>query len=155
MILSGQPLRKGSGKSFLKEELVYENDLLVAVSQLVESLLAKQEVAGSSPVCNLHFTGSRLAAMPLALGASIQRRFESSLPDITFFRGVVGSTQEFDSCRLGPSPGGRNKAKVIPIKKGNYWFESNISPFGRNCLQPALIWAVRITVYYAGFASPK
>lgn len=36
------------------------------------------------------------------------RRFKSVLPDITFFRGVVGSTQEFDSCRLGPSPGGRN-----------------------------------------------
>lgn len=58
-----------------------------------------------------------------------------------------------EEIKLGPSPGGRNKAKVVPIKKGNYWFESNISPSGRNCLQPALIWAVRISAYYTGFAS--
>lgn len=83
------------------------------------------------------------------------RWFKSGLPDITFFRGVVGSTQEFDSCRLGPSPGGRNKAKVVPIKKGYYWFESNISSLDEIIYNPLLIWAVRITVYYVGFARLK
>lgn len=83
--------------------------------------------------------------MPLGLGPSIQQRFESSLPDITFFRGVVGSTQGFDPYRLGSSPGGRTKAKVVPMK----------TILGKIIYNPLLIWAVRITVYYVGFARLK
>lgn len=44
---------------------------------------------------------------------------ESPGQTITFFRGVVGSTQGFDPCGLGSSPGGRIKQRLFLIKR--FW----------------------------------
>ena len=55
----------------------------VPVVQWLTHGLAKAEMTVQFRSGAYIYTGSRLAAMPLGLGPSIQRRFESSLPDIT------------------------------------------------------------------------
>lgn len=71
--------------------------------------LAKAEETSSTLARCLHFSACSSEVERCAWDAEVEVA-ESSGQTITFFRGVVGSTQEFDSCRLGPSPGGRNKA---------------------------------------------
>lgn len=74
------------------------------------------------------------------------RDFEGSTPSrpILLLCGVMGNMTDSGSVVLGPNPSRGIKHRLF-LLNGNYWFDSSISPPLAKLLQPALIWAVRIS----------